>query len=83
MRRIFVEYTCVRDKYTGIGKTVSVLCSAMEEVGYEVVRLTKSDCVPGFNDFYYYNIFLPRYCKKHLKKEVWNCNICFENREKK
>lgn len=51
MRRIFVEYTCVRDKYTGIGKTVSVLCSAMEEVGYEVVRLTKSDCVPGFNDF--------------------------------
>ena len=35
MRRIFVEYTCVRDKYTGIGKTVSVLCSAMEEVGVE------------------------------------------------
>lgn len=68
MRKIFVEYTCVKDRYTGIGKTVSVLCSMLEEVGYEIVRLTKADCDSSTSDFHYYNVFLPRYCKTHLEE---------------
>lgn len=69
MRKVFVEYTYAEDKYTGIGKTISLLCSAIENSGCEVIKLSRNNCTWSANDFYYYNVFLPRYCKKNLCEE--------------
>ena len=64
-KRIYVETSCLGDKYTGISKTIDSLLRSFDDVGIEYYRTCRSDN-QRFRSFLYYNFYLRSFCRKRL-----------------
>lgn len=51
MKKIYIEVSCIKEKHTGIGKTITTLISTLKCLGFDVVQvpadeLTKKNLIP-------------------------------------
>lgn len=62
---IYIETSCIKSTYTGIGKTIKYLVETLKQTGFQI----KEVCPDDFHvkeTFGYYNYVLPRFCKRNL-----------------
>lgn len=71
-RIIYIESSCIKDKYTGISRTINKLIQAMEECGIKVERLSSEGKLSGLRSFLYFNFLLPRtLCKLMNENDIF------------
>lgn len=68
-RRIFVECSCVRNKHTGIARTILSLIKALKESGFNVIEVCCDKNMSILEELLYYNYLLPRKCKQVMNQE--------------
>lgn len=68
MAILYIETSCIRSLYTGIGKTIKYLVDILKQTGYQIKELCPDD-FDMKESFRYYNFVLPQYCKENLSEE--------------
>lgn len=68
MRKIYIETSCLKNRFTGIGKSVNQLITTLREINLDIVEISPEKLGVS-NSFLYFNYYIPTYCKKYLTEE--------------
>lgn len=66
--KIYVEISCLNNYYTGIGKTITILLDSLNQLGYNIEKISpdKFNTKPSL---IYYNYIIPRFCQDTLHSD--------------
>lgn len=68
MATIYTEDSALRNRYSGIGKTISLLFSTIETIGCKL-EILKSKRGSLLKEFFYYNYSIKKYCRENLRHD--------------
>ncbi len=68
MATIYTEDSALRNKYSGIGKTISLLFSTLKTIGCEL-KVLKSKKGSILKEFIYYNYSIKKFCRDNLSQD--------------
>lgn len=67
-KNLFIESSCLQKKHTGIYNSISNLLESLDNLDIRYTQIATNSCKYN-SSFLYYNIFLPRLCRRRLNKD--------------